>query len=145
MGEPETAPASPMDPSVLCAVEAAAARLWPGVAVVPLLELGGSDGRFLRAAGIPTFGASGVFLDVDDVRAHGRDERVRAKDAALRQGRGAGAARSAAHAAKRPAIPASAASPAWTTTSYSSSSFSPGASRSPASSSQLKGVGEKNP
>ncbi len=78
--EPETAPASPMDPSVLRAVEAAAARLWPGVAVVPLLELGGSDGRFLRAAGIPTFGASGVFLDVDDVRAHGRDERVRAKD-----------------------------------------------------------------
>lgn len=78
--EPETAPPSEIDPVVLRAVEAAAARLWPGVAVVPLLELGGSDGRFLRAAGIPTFGASGVFLDVDDVRAHGRDERVREKD-----------------------------------------------------------------
>ena len=78
--EPETAPPSEIDPVVLRAVEATAARLWPGVAVVPLLELGGSDGRFLRAAGIPTFGASGVFLDVDDVRAHGRDERVREKD-----------------------------------------------------------------
>jgi acetylornithine deacetylase/succinyl-diaminopimelate desuccinylase-like protein len=78
--EPDTAPPSEIDPVVLRAVETTAARLWPGVAVVPLLELGGSDGRFLRAAGIPTFGASGVFLDVDDVRAHGRDERVREKD-----------------------------------------------------------------
>jgi acetylornithine deacetylase/succinyl-diaminopimelate desuccinylase-like protein len=47
--------------------------------VVPLLELGATDGRFLRAGGIPTYGVSGVFLDVGDVRAHGRDERVRAK------------------------------------------------------------------
>jgi len=76
----ETAPASPMNDEVMRAVEATAARLWPGVAVVPLLELGASDGRLLRAAGIPTYGASGVFLDLGDVRAHGRDERVRAKD-----------------------------------------------------------------
>jgi acetylornithine deacetylase/succinyl-diaminopimelate desuccinylase-like protein len=78
--EKETAPASPMNDEVMRAVESTAARLWPGVAVMPLLELGGSDGRFLRAAGIPTYGASGVFIDVGDVRAHGRDERVRAKD-----------------------------------------------------------------
>jgi acetylornithine deacetylase/succinyl-diaminopimelate desuccinylase-like protein len=78
--EKETAPASPMNDEVMRAVQTTAARLWPGVAVMPLLELGASDGRFLRAAGIPTYGASGVFLDVDDVRAHGRDERVRAKD-----------------------------------------------------------------
>jgi len=76
--ETETAPASDVDRDVLRAVETAAERQWPGVAVVPILELGASDGRFLRAAGIPTYGASGVFLDVDDVRAHGRDERVRA-------------------------------------------------------------------
>ena len=76
--EPVTAPASEMNPVVLRAVEETAARLWPGVAVSPILELGGSDGRFLRVAGIPTYGASGVFLDVDDSRAHGRDERVRA-------------------------------------------------------------------
>jgi len=48
--------------------------------VMPILELGASDGRLLRAAGIPTYGASGVFLDIGDVRAHGRDERVRVKD-----------------------------------------------------------------
>ena len=76
----ETAPASPMNDEVMRAVEATAARLWPGVAIVPLLELGASDGRLLRTAGIPTSGASGVFLDLGDVRAHGRDERVRAKD-----------------------------------------------------------------
>lgn len=76
--EPITAPASEMNATVLRAVEQTAARLWPGVAVAPILETGGSDGRFLRAAGIPAFGASGVFLDVDDVRSHGRDERVRA-------------------------------------------------------------------
>ena len=57
----------------------------------------------------------------------------------------AGDGRSAAQPANSPASPASAASPEWTTTSYSSSSFSPGRSRSPASSSQLKGVGEKKP
>ncbi len=78
--EPETAPPSELNRDVLRAVEQAAGRLWPGVAVMPTLELGGSDGRFLRAAGIPTYGASGVFLDQGDVRAHGRDERVRVRD-----------------------------------------------------------------
>jgi len=78
--EPETAPASDLNREVLQAIESVAGRLWPGVAVVPILELGGSDGRFLRSAGIPAYGASGVFIDVDDVRAHGRDERIRVKD-----------------------------------------------------------------
>jgi acetylornithine deacetylase/succinyl-diaminopimelate desuccinylase-like protein len=42
------------------------------------METGATDGKYLRAAGIPTYGVSGVFLDVDDNRAHGRDERIRA-------------------------------------------------------------------
>jgi len=78
--EAETAPASDLNRGVLQAVEAVASRLWPGVAVMPVLELGATDGRYLRSAGIPTFGASGVFIDVGDVRAHGRDERIRTKD-----------------------------------------------------------------
>jgi len=78
--EPETAPPSDLNRDVLGAIELSAAQLWPGVAVMPILELGASDGRLLRAAGIPTYGASGVFLDLGDVRAHGRDERVRVKD-----------------------------------------------------------------
>jgi len=47
---------------------------------MPIVELGGSDGRFLRGTGIPTYGVSGVFIDLDDVRAHGRDERIRVRD-----------------------------------------------------------------
>lgn len=78
--EAETAPASELNPDLLHAIETCAGRLWPGTAAMPTLELGASDGRYLRAAGIPTYGASGVFLDLGDVRAHGRDERVRSKD-----------------------------------------------------------------
>ena len=78
--EPETAPASDLDPDVLNAIELSSSRLWPGATVMPILELGATDGRLLRAAGIPTYGVSGVFLDLGDVRSHGRDERVRVKD-----------------------------------------------------------------
>jgi acetylornithine deacetylase/succinyl-diaminopimelate desuccinylase-like protein len=46
------------------------------VVVLPVLQAGATDGRFLRAAGIPTYGVSGMFRDVDDVRAHGKDERI---------------------------------------------------------------------
>lgn len=67
---------SPLTPTVMGPVERVTARLWPGVLVVPTLETGATDGAFLRAAGIPTYGVSGVFLDVDDMRAHGRDERI---------------------------------------------------------------------
>jgi acetylornithine deacetylase/succinyl-diaminopimelate desuccinylase-like protein len=52
----------------------------PGVTVVPVMDTGASDGVYFRIAGIPTYGVSGVFLDVDDNRAHGRDERVAIKD-----------------------------------------------------------------
>jgi acetylornithine deacetylase/succinyl-diaminopimelate desuccinylase-like protein len=54
-------------------------RLWPGVPVIPQMETGATDGWRLRDAGIPTYGLSGVPLDVDDVRAHGRDERILVK------------------------------------------------------------------
>jgi acetylornithine deacetylase/succinyl-diaminopimelate desuccinylase-like protein len=42
----------------------------------PALTAGATDGRFLRAAGIPTYGHSGVATDIFDIRAHGKDERV---------------------------------------------------------------------
>ena len=51
-------------------------ELWPGVPVVPTMETGASDGLYLRNAGMPVYGVSGVFLDIDDIRAHGRDERI---------------------------------------------------------------------
>ncbi|MFL6336967.1 MAG: M20/M25/M40 family metallo-hydrolase [Pyrinomonadaceae bacterium] len=69
-------PASPLTPELFGAVERVTKEMWPGVYVVPVLETGASDGLFLRQAGVPVYGVSGMFFDVDDVRAHGRDERV---------------------------------------------------------------------
>ena len=51
-------------------------RLWPGVLTVPIMVMGATDGRMLRAAGIPTYGIQGFFMDRDDIRMHGRDERM---------------------------------------------------------------------
>jgi len=53
--------------------------MFPGVPVVPVMSTGATDGLHLRNAGIPTFGVDGLFDDIDDVRAHGRDERVGVK------------------------------------------------------------------
>jgi acetylornithine deacetylase/succinyl-diaminopimelate desuccinylase-like protein len=77
---PITAPPSALRPDVVSAVERVSKQLWPGVAIIPTMETGASDGRLLRADGIPTYGVSGVFIDLDDVRSHGRDERIRTKD-----------------------------------------------------------------
>jgi acetylornithine deacetylase/succinyl-diaminopimelate desuccinylase-like protein len=51
--------------------------MWPSAPVIPEMETGASDSVYTIAAGIPTYGVSGVALDQDDVRAHGKDERVR--------------------------------------------------------------------
>jgi acetylornithine deacetylase/succinyl-diaminopimelate desuccinylase-like protein len=51
--------------------------MWPGAAVVPSMETGATDGLYLGKAGMPVYGVSGVPLDADDNRAHGRDERIR--------------------------------------------------------------------
>ncbi|HEV2617255.1 MAG TPA: M20/M25/M40 family metallo-hydrolase [Candidatus Acidoferrales bacterium] len=73
---PHDSPASPLRKDVLQTTEQAVKAVWPGVPVVPVMDTGASDGYRLRAAGIPTYGVSGVFIDMDDVRAHGRDERI---------------------------------------------------------------------
>jgi acetylornithine deacetylase/succinyl-diaminopimelate desuccinylase-like protein len=78
--EPSEAPASPLRPEVFEAVTQVAKRMWPGVTVMPGMGTGMTDARFLRAAGIPAYGASGVFIEQGDSRAHGKDERVRAND-----------------------------------------------------------------
>jgi acetylornithine deacetylase/succinyl-diaminopimelate desuccinylase-like protein len=71
--------ASPLKPEVMGAMEQVTAQMWPGVPVVPVMSTGATDGLFLRNAGIPTYGVSGFFEDVDDTRAHGRDERMGVK------------------------------------------------------------------
>jgi len=72
-------PASPLRPDLLQAVERVTRAMWPGVAVVPIMGTGATDGLYLRRAGIDTYGVSGLFEDMDDVRAHGRDERIGVK------------------------------------------------------------------
>ena len=70
------APPSPMRPDIMHAFSQITDTMWPGVITVPEMSTGASDGRYLRAAGIPTYGIQGFFMDRDDVRAHGRDERM---------------------------------------------------------------------
>ncbi len=76
--------AHPSQPAILredvvAAVESLTRDMFPGVVVVPVMSTGATDGLYFRNAGIPTFGVDGTFGDIDDVRAHGRDERVGVK------------------------------------------------------------------
>jgi acetylornithine deacetylase/succinyl-diaminopimelate desuccinylase-like protein len=67
-------------PEALKPLEAVAAQLWPGAPVIPEMETGASDSVHTIAAGIPSYGINGMAIDQDDVRAHGKDERIRVSD-----------------------------------------------------------------
>jgi acetylornithine deacetylase/succinyl-diaminopimelate desuccinylase-like protein len=67
---------SPLKPEILGAIKQVTAEFWPGIPVIPIMSTGATDGRFLRNVGIPVYGTSGLAGDIDDVRAHGKDERV---------------------------------------------------------------------
>jgi acetylornithine deacetylase/succinyl-diaminopimelate desuccinylase-like protein len=58
-------------------LEKVSREMWPGIPIVPVMDAGASDGAVSRAAGIPTYGVPPIFMDVDDDRSHGRDERIR--------------------------------------------------------------------
>jgi acetylornithine deacetylase/succinyl-diaminopimelate desuccinylase-like protein len=64
-------------PQVLKPLERVADEMWPGAPVIPELETGASDSIYTVAAGLPSYGISGIAIDQNDVRAHGKDERVR--------------------------------------------------------------------
>jgi acetylornithine deacetylase/succinyl-diaminopimelate desuccinylase-like protein len=64
-------------PDVMQTLDKVAGEMWPGTPVVPTMATGASDGVYTNAAGMPTYGISGVAIDMNDVRAHGRDERLR--------------------------------------------------------------------
>ena len=78
-------PPTKLDPEIMQAVKSATESLWPGVPVVPVMSQGATDGRYLRIAGMPVVGISGIADDSADIRAHGKDERVAAS--ALFEGR----------------------------------------------------------
>ncbi len=71
------APSPPLTAAVLGPVEQVSAQLWPGVPVVPALEAGATDATWLNAAGIPTFGITGIFEEPDLGHIHGLNERLR--------------------------------------------------------------------
>jgi len=71
--------APPLDDAILGPVRSVADGLWPGVAIVPTMTTGATDGRYLIAAGIPTYGVSGMFSDAEGTHAHGLNERLRVR------------------------------------------------------------------
>jgi acetylornithine deacetylase/succinyl-diaminopimelate desuccinylase-like protein len=66
----------PLRSEVMESLRGVAAKLWPGAVVVPVMMTGASDSMYTMLAGIPSYGICGVAIDRDDVRMHGRDERV---------------------------------------------------------------------
>lgn len=75
----------PMDPAIIGPMEKLAAKYFPGVPVVPTMSTGATDGIFLAAVGIPTYGVPGTWLNPDMNGIHGLNERIEIK--ALMTGR----------------------------------------------------------
>ena len=69
-------PPPPLVPEVSKALDSLVDATWPGLKVIPFMDAGASDAVYTSAAGLPTYGVAGIAIDRDDVRAHGRDERV---------------------------------------------------------------------
>lgn len=67
----------PLRADVMRSLRAVSARLWPDVPVIATMMTGSSDSIYTMSAGIPSYGICGVAVDREDVRMHGKDERVR--------------------------------------------------------------------
>lgn len=79
LDEPTESPISPLLPDVVEAVKKAVRSRYPGLKVMGYMESGGTDGMHFRKAGIPTLAISGVFMNPDEMYAHGLNERVPVK------------------------------------------------------------------
>jgi acetylornithine deacetylase/succinyl-diaminopimelate desuccinylase-like protein len=77
--QPKPSPPSPLTAEVMKPIETITQQMWPGVPIVPVMSAGATDSLYLRIAGIPIYGTSGIFGDIDDSRAHGKDERISVK------------------------------------------------------------------
>ena len=69
-------PPPPLRPDVFRPLERITSEMWPGTPVVPEMATGASDGIYTMSVGMPTYGIAGIAIDRDDIRAHGRDERL---------------------------------------------------------------------
>jgi acetylornithine deacetylase/succinyl-diaminopimelate desuccinylase-like protein len=72
-------PPPPLTPAITGPAEAVGHQLWPGVPLVPAMSTGATDGRFLTAGGVPTYGLSGMFGESDGGGVHGLNERIRVR------------------------------------------------------------------
>jgi len=73
-------PPSALRPELSNAMERAIATMWPGLPLVATMSTGATDGKYLRIAGIPTYGIACMFYELNDNRAHGKDERIGVQD-----------------------------------------------------------------
>jgi acetylornithine deacetylase/succinyl-diaminopimelate desuccinylase-like protein len=72
-------PPSPLKPEIIVPIEQITHAMWPNVPVVPIMGTGATDSLYFRQVGIPVYGVSGIFDDIDDNRMHGKDERIAIK------------------------------------------------------------------
>lgn len=80
VGRPSpTAPPPALSDAVMGPIREVAGEMWPNVPIVPTMATGATDGRFTNAAGIPTYGVTGMFSDPDGGGAHGLNERIRVR------------------------------------------------------------------
>jgi acetylornithine deacetylase/succinyl-diaminopimelate desuccinylase-like protein len=79
-GQAVLSPASPINPDFMRTVEAIAGDMWPGVPIIPTMSGGYTDSRWLRNAGIPAYGVSGLFTDPAHSGVHGLNEQVGIKE-----------------------------------------------------------------
>jgi len=73
---PIVSPESPPTPEIMAQVGKVVHSMWPGVPIVPTMATGFSDDRQTRNAGMPSYDLGGTWIDTDENRAHGRDERI---------------------------------------------------------------------
>jgi acetylornithine deacetylase/succinyl-diaminopimelate desuccinylase-like protein len=72
-------PPSSLKPEIQQVIKQLTEEFWPGIPLIPIMSTGATDSRFLRNAGIATYGHSGLAGDMFDIRAHGKDERLLVK------------------------------------------------------------------
>jgi acetylornithine deacetylase/succinyl-diaminopimelate desuccinylase-like protein len=75
----DPSPAPPLTPVLMKPIVSEAAKRWPGVPVIPQLEIGATDASFMTPAGIPTYGFTAMFFEPDSSRLHGLNERLRVR------------------------------------------------------------------
>jgi len=80
IGQAVLSPPSPLNPELMTAVERLSAQMWPGVPVIPTMSTGYTDSRWLRNAGIPAYGVSGLFSDPGRNGVHGLNEQIGVKE-----------------------------------------------------------------